>query len=94
MSFWKRLLAVEIQSHPTGESADEMAAEIIRHAENGDPTAQCDVGAIGYKAGNYSEARRWHTKSAIQGNATAQANLGIMFEFGDGVPKGYSEAVH
>jgi len=30
---------------------------------------------------------------AEQGNASAQANLGIMYEFGDGVPENKAEAV-
>jgi hypothetical protein len=36
---------------------------------------------------------KWYTKSAEQGNAGAQNNLGYMYEKGDGVPQDYAEAV-
>ena len=38
------------------------------------------------------EAVKWYRKAAEQGNALAQANLGILFETGRGVPKDDVEA--
>lgn len=32
-------------------------------------------------------------RAAEQGDADAQYNLGVMYEFGDGVPQSYKQAV-
>ena len=42
---------------------------------------------------NESEAVRWYRKSAMQGYAKAQNNLGVMYANGQGVAKDESEAV-
>ena len=42
---------------------------------------------------DYSEAVRWIRKSAEQGNAKGQLNLGWMYDNGYGVSQDYSEAV-
>ncbi len=42
---------------------------------------------------DYGEAVRWYRLAADQGNAFAQANLGIMYYNGRGVPQDYGEAV-
>ncbi len=39
-------------------------------------------------------AVNWFRKSADQGNAQAQRNLGSMYEYGRGVPKSETEAVN
>jgi TPR repeat protein len=39
------------------------------------------------------EAVRWYRLAADQGNATARANLGVMYADGQGVPQDYVEAV-
>ena len=39
-----------------------------------------------------AEAVKWFRKSAEQGNANAQNNLGVMYENGDGVLKDSAEA--
>lgn len=38
------------------------------------------------------EALFWYRKAAEQGNAGAQANLGLMYERGQGVPQDYAQA--
>jgi len=35
---------------------------------------------------------KWYRLAAEQGNAIAQANLGVMYEDGEGVPQDYKEA--
>ncbi|KAF8920469.1 hypothetical protein BGZ58_004354, partial [Dissophora ornata] len=35
----------------------------------------------------------WYLKAANQGNASAQYNLGFMYEHGKGVPQDYSKAM-
>jgi TPR repeat protein len=42
---------------------------------------------------NYTEAAKWYTKSAEQGNVNAQALLGYFFNVGQGVEKDYKKAV-
>ncbi len=43
---------------------------------------------------DYEKAAYWFTKSAKQGNAYAQSNLGTCYESGWGVLKDYRKAVH
>jgi TPR repeat protein len=61
-------------------------------ANKGDAEAQFTLGK-NYEAGrsglkkDYAEAARWYLKSAEQGNAYAQASLGILYHSGKGVPR-------
>ena len=40
-----------------------------------------------------TEAAKWYRLAAEQGNATAQFNLGLKYELGEGIPKNYTESV-
>ena len=42
---------------------------------------------------DYSEAVRWYRLAAEQGIASAQHNLGVAYDAGEGVPQDHSEAV-
>ena len=42
---------------------------------------------------DYKEALKWYMKSAEQGNAAGQNNLGLMYGHGKGVPQDHKEAV-
>ena len=42
---------------------------------------------------DYKEAVKWYRLAAEQGDATAQYNLGIMYDNGQGVPQDYKEAI-
>ncbi len=46
-----------------------------------------------YKRGDYAEALEGFSDLAEKGDAEAQNNLGVMYSYGDGVPKDYAEAV-
>ncbi len=50
-------------------------------------------GVAAYKRGDYATALREFRPLAEQGAATAQFNLGIMYDKGWGVPQDYAEAV-
>ena len=52
-----------------------------------------DKGIAAYSAGDYATALQEWRPLAEQGDASAQFNLGIMYEKGWGVPQGYGEAV-
>jgi len=61
-------------------------------AVKGDADAQFTLGK-NYEAGrgglkkDYAEAASWYLKSAEQGNAYAEASLGILYRAGKGVPR-------
>ena len=42
---------------------------------------------------DFAEAVKWYNKAAVQGHASAQSNLGVMYVNGHGVSKDYTEAV-
>jgi len=52
-----------------------------------------DDGLKAYNNGKYKEAVKWFKKAANQGNASAQTNLGFMYDNGQGVRQDYKEAV-
>ena len=41
-----------------------------------------------------AEAVKWYSKAAEQGDATAQYNLGLMYNSGKGVPRDDAEALN
>ena len=44
-------------------------------------------------AADYAKALKWYRKSAEQGNAMAQCNLGFMYDEGEGVPLDFAKAM-
>ena len=44
-------------------------------------------------AQNYREAMRWFRLAAVQGNPSAQSNLGVMYYKGQGIAQDYAEAM-
>ena len=40
---------------------------------------------------DYEEAIKWYRLAAEQGYASAQYNLGVMYDNGDGVPQDYAK---
>jgi TPR repeat protein len=68
--------------------------EIMRPlAEEGDPTAQVNIGTTYYfglgVAEDYDEAAKWFQLAAEQGNPMGQSFLGQLYFWGHGVPKDY-----
>lgn len=67
--------------------------KIVQEAELGDPEAQFTLGLHYYvQNGDNTETVRWFRKAAEQGLIKAQSTLGILYQFGDGVPKDHAEA--
>ena len=62
-------------------------------ARKGDAIAQLFLGMKHRNVGNDSEAVTWYRKAAKQGEATAQNNLGVMYERGEGVVQDNQQAV-
>ena len=52
-----------------------------------------DEGVAAYERGDYVSALREFRPLAEKGGASAQYNLGLMYDKGKGVPQGYAEAV-
>ncbi len=55
--------------------------------------ADFQAGLAAYNQGDYATALKEWRPLAEQGDATAQFNLGVMYNFGQGVPQDYQEAV-
>ena len=55
-------------------------------------SADFHKGVYAYKTGNYTKAFSEFLSLAEQGNTSAQDNLGVMYENGQGTPKDYSRA--
>ncbi len=61
-------------------------------AQKGDAPAQFYLGNYYKRATNYNAAVEWYQKSAQQGCAKAQIELGICYQDGDGVSQNYELA--
>jgi len=51
-----------------------------------------ETGSRYYRSLDYAEALKWYRKSADQGEAIGQTQLGFMYYFGQGVSKNLTEA--
>ena len=82
----------------TGHTAEDQELDKIRRAaEQGDATAQINLGWM-YSRGrgvpqDDAEAVRWYRRAAEQGEPTAQRNLGWMYKNGRGVPQDDAQAI-
>jgi len=77
--------------------SNEKIADLRRKAEQGDATAQNNLGVL-YYIGNgvpqdYGIARQWYESAAAQGLAPAQITLGHLYADGKGVPKDEKKGV-
>jgi len=70
---------------------------LLERAQSGDVEAQFELGK-NYETGriglpkDMSQAQYWYHKAADQGDAYAEASLGILFNFGKGVERDYAQA--
>ncbi|KAG9061638.1 hypothetical protein KI688_007219 [Linnemannia hyalina] len=62
-------------------------------ADQGDSTAQCNIGVLYFVAREYYQAMVWYRKAAKQGDAVAQGNIGNLYRQGLGVSQDYAEAM-
>jgi uncharacterized protein len=71
---------------------------LLDRARNGDADAQFELGK-NYETGriglpqDFSQAQYWYGKGAEQGDPFSEASLGILFNFGKGVPRDYVKAL-
>jgi hypothetical protein len=71
---------------------------LVASADNGDATAQVELGILYYNGmadsprPDYAEALKWFQRAADQGNADAQDRIGLMYYSGKGVPQDFAEA--
>ncbi len=82
----------------TGDTSEisDAIAELMKRAEQGDASAQDNLGSMYYNgrgvSQDYKEALRWYRAAAEQGDASAQYGLGFMYYNGQGVPQDYIQA--
>jgi len=62
-------------------------------AEQGNITAQVELGVVFDNIQDYAQAFTWYSKAAEQGNARAQFNLGLCYMNGESVPKDTERAL-
>ncbi len=76
-----------------GYAQDEYLEQLLRRAQQGEASAQWQLGIMYYGGlgvpKDYQEAVKWFRKAADQGFDDAQYNLGVMYAHGEGVPKDY-----
>jgi Sel1 repeat-containing protein len=78
--------------------ADAGVDPVTTSAEKGDAAAQLQLGKRYYEGTSrehppdFEEALKWFHRAADQGNAEAQARIGMMYHFGKGVPRDDAEA--
>jgi hypothetical protein len=77
--------------------ADSPVDRLTASAQSGDAAAQLHLGMRYYEGGrghpaDYDEALKWFHLAADQGNAEAQARIGMMYHFGKGEPRDDTEA--
>jgi TPR repeat protein len=74
---------------------EERALKIYqKEAMKGDADAQYSAGALYYRKKDFSSARDWLLKAAVQNLPDAFYLLGVMYERGEGVPANSLEAQH
>ncbi|OAQ25134.1 HCP-like protein [Linnemannia elongata AG-77] len=74
----------------------ECLTAVDRHrkaADQGDSTAQCNIGVLYFVVQNYYQAMNWYRKAAKQGDAAAQRNIGNLYHQGLGMSQDYAEAM-
>lgn len=67
--------------------------EILSAAQGGNRDAQFQMGLSAYGDKKFNEAFEWYSKSAEQGHAMANNNLGLMYMKGQFVDKDVNEAI-
>ncbi|HEX8873223.1 MAG TPA: tetratricopeptide repeat protein [Nitrosospira sp.] len=100
------LLNQIMPSSPDESTPEEKFLKLRKDAENGDAKAQNGLGVMYYTGEAISKdasgktlsndpekAAAWFHRSAAQGYADAQFNLGLLYANGDGVPKDPAKAV-
>jgi hypothetical protein len=87
--------ALQKQAQPP---ADSTVDRLTAPAESGDAAAQLKLGMHYYedtsreRPPDYEQALKWFHRAADQGNAEAQARIGMMYHTGRGVPRDDAEA--
>ena len=82
---------------PTSVISTADVQTLRTRAAQGDAKAQTALGVLHFVGGynvsqDYSQARQWLEKAAVQGFALGQFWLGRMYKDGSGVPQDYAQA--
>ncbi|MDE7136766.1 MAG: sel1 repeat family protein [Muribaculaceae bacterium] len=80
------------QPRPSNPGAKQKQSTKQQRNEYLSPFEMNELGVDAFNDNDYTEALRWFRKSAEQGNASAQYNLGYMYDNGYGVAQNDTEA--
>ena len=86
------ILVATVSAQPSPQTAAQPLSEVRNAADQGDASAQFNLGVMYADGRDYGEAAKWYRKAADQGNASAQFNLGVVYANGQGAPQDYGEA--
>ncbi|OUD12189.1 hypothetical protein TPSD3_13790 [Thioflexithrix psekupsensis] len=79
-------------------SDSDLIAQLRQKADNGDVTAQYQMGLLFYNGRgvtlDLSQAAQWFTQAAEQNHGEAQFNLGVLYEYGQGVEADPTQALY
>jgi TPR repeat protein len=78
---------------PASDIIIQVSRETRAKAERGDTEAQFALAVSYYSATNYTEAATWYQKSAENGFAEAQTQIGLCYLYGNGVSLDTERAV-
>ena len=83
------ILVATVSAQPSPQTAAQPLSEVRNAADQGDASAQFNLGVMYADGRDYGEAAKWYRKAADQGNASAQFNLGVVYANGQGAPQDY-----
>lgn len=75
------------------QDLDEALRWEKKAALQGDPEAQYDVGLSYEVRENYQKAMEWYLKASEQNYAKAQLYIGMLYAYGNGVPRDVDKAI-
>lgn len=94
----KELMEADPTKVMAQETADFLAETLIGEIRDGNYDAATDLGSLYYTGRigvqDYTEAVRYYTIAADNGEPTAQENLGYCYYYGRNVEKDYEKAFH
>lgn len=89
----KRVIYIGVNKPQVGFGKDVAKAGIEIRNVNFDSDAVQSIGDTAYESGDYTEAVKWYSMAAEQGNMAAQTVLAKCYEQGEGVTKDLDIAI-
>jgi uncharacterized protein len=71
----------------------QAALWLQKSAEQGNLSAEVELGVVFSKMQDFAQALIWYRKAAEKGSARAEYNLAVVYKDGEGVPKDFTQAM-